>query len=188
MKNGAGVVLKNEIDILKDVSIKLTEAAIPFMMTGSMAMNYYAKPRMTRDIDIIISIGKKDVNILFSLFKKDYYISKEAVLESIQHHSMFNIIHNESVIKVDLILLKDDEYRQVEFERRQCVKIRNFKTYIVSKEDLIISKLLWAKDTHSELQMSDVKNLIQTGCDEAYILTWVGKLGLTNSFEEANNG
>ena len=48
--------LKNEIDILEEVSRILIKADIPFMLTGSMAMNFYAQPRMTRDIDVILSI------------------------------------------------------------------------------------------------------------------------------------
>jgi hypothetical protein len=68
------------------------------------------------------------------------------------------------VIKVDFIVRKQDEYRRVEFERRQKVAILDFTTCIVSKEDLIISKLWWAKDSHSELQLGDVKNLLATGC------------------------
>ena len=57
--------LKNEIDILEEVSRILIKADIPFMLTGSMAMNFYAQPRMTRDIDVILSIekGKEDLII-----------------------------------------------------------------------------------------------------------------------------
>jgi hypothetical protein len=73
---------------------------------------------------------------------------------------------------------KQSGYRQVEFERRQKIAILDFTTYIVSKEDLIISKLWWAKDSHSELQLSDVKNLLATGYDRAYLERWTLALGL----------
>ena len=43
--------MKTEIDILKDVVKKFETLGIPYMLTGSMAMTYYAQPRMTRDID-----------------------------------------------------------------------------------------------------------------------------------------
>jgi hypothetical protein len=42
-----------EIDIVRDVSRKLDKGGIGYMLTGSMAMNYYAQPRMTRDIDVV---------------------------------------------------------------------------------------------------------------------------------------
>ena len=60
----------NEIDILKDVSKRLNSANIPYMVTGSMAMNYYAQPRMTRDIDFIIALKKHQVEDLVNLFKE----------------------------------------------------------------------------------------------------------------------
>jgi hypothetical protein len=42
----------NELDVLKDVSIKLEKSGIDYMLSGSFAMSYYAEPRMTRDLDI----------------------------------------------------------------------------------------------------------------------------------------
>lgn len=172
--------MPTEIDIVRDVSRKLDGAGIGYMLTGSMAMNYYAQPRMTRDIDVVIAIGPNDVERMASLFEPDYYVRKESIRESIAHESVFNLIHHESVIKVDFIVRKRSEYRQAEFERRQKVAILDFTTYIVSKEDLIISKLWWAKDSHSETQLSDVKNLLETGYDAAYLERWIIALGLNN--------
>jgi hypothetical protein len=169
-----------EIDIVRDLSRKLDQAAIGYMLTGSMAMNYYALPRMTRDIDVVVAIGLKDVERMTSLFEPEYYLSKESIRESIAHESVFNLIHRESVIKVDFIVRKQSEYRQVEFERRKKISILDFTTCIVSKEDLIISKLWWAKDSHSELQLGDVKNLLETGHDTAYLERWTLALGLNN--------
>jgi hypothetical protein len=50
----------------------------------------------------------------------------------------------------------------------------------VSKEDLIISKLWWAKDSRSEVQLGDVKNLLVTGYDTTYLERWTPALGLNN--------
>jgi len=52
------------------------------------------------------------------------------------------------------------------------------------KEDLILSKLFWARDSHSELQLRDVKNLVSTGCDRAYIEQWTNALGVANLWQE----
>jgi len=54
----------------------------------------------------------------------------------------------------------------------------------VSKEDLIISKLFWAKDSDSELQLGDVKNLVATGYDSTYLEYWTRELGLNNLLTE----
>jgi hypothetical protein len=45
----------NELDVVRDVSNRLDTAGLEFMLTGSMAMNFYAQPHMTRDIDIVIA-------------------------------------------------------------------------------------------------------------------------------------
>lgn len=174
----------NEIDIVRDISHKFEQAGIPFMLTGSMAMNYYAQPRMTRDIDVVAAIEAKDVEAFLRLFGGDYYVSAESVRESVAHESMFNLIHLESVIKVDCIVRKNSEYRRTEFARRQPIKVLDFTTWIVSKEDLIISKLFWAKDSHSELQLRDVQNLLATGFDAAYLHRWTPALELDKLLQE----
>jgi hypothetical protein len=38
--------------VLRDVSTRLDAAELPFMLTGSLALNFYAQPRMTRDVDL----------------------------------------------------------------------------------------------------------------------------------------
>jgi hypothetical protein len=174
----------SEIDIVRDVSRKLDQAGIGYMLTGSMAMNYYAQPRMTRDIDVVIAIGSNDIERIASMFEAEYYLSEESIRESIAHESVFNLIHHESVIKIDFIVCKQTEYRQLEFERRQKISILDFTTYIVSKEDLIISKLWWTKDSRSEVQLEDVKNLLVTGYDTTYVERWTRALGLNSLLQE----
>ena len=174
----------NEIDIVRDISRRFGQAGVPYMLTGSMAMNYYAQPRMTRDIDVVIAIGPEDVARVAALFRPDYYVSEENIRESLTHESIFNLIHQDSVIKVDCIIRKRIEYRRVEFERRQMISILDFTTFIVSKEDLIISKLFWAKDSHSELQLGDVRNLLATGYDATYLRRWTRELGLDTLMQE----
>ena len=155
----------NELDIVRDVSARLERGGLAYMLTGSMAMNYYAQPRMTRDIDLVVALTPQDTDKVVRLFTPDYYVSREAVSSSIAHESLFNLIHQESVIKVDCIVRKNTPYRRAEFERRQRIAIEDFSTWIASKDDLIISKLWWAKDSRSEMQLRDVKNLAATGCD-----------------------
>jgi hypothetical protein len=174
----------NEIDIVRDISRRFERAGIPYMLTGSMAMNYYAQPRMTRDIDVVIAISRDDVARVAELFQSDYYVSEENIRESFVHESIFNVIHQASVIKVDCFVRKSSEYRQIEFERRQKVSILDFETFIVSKEDLIISKLFWTKNSHSDIQLSDVRNLLATGYDAVYLHHWTRELELDSLLKE----
>ena len=90
----------------------------------------------------------------------------------------------QSVIKVDCIVRKASKYRRQEFARRQQIQVLDFTTWIVSKEDLIISKLEWAKDSYSEVQLRDVKNLLATGYDATYLERWTRELGLDTLLRE----
>jgi hypothetical protein len=174
----------NDIDVLKEVSQILDDLGIPYMLTGSLAMNYYSEPRMTRDIDIVISLRDEDVKPVLSAFKDDYYISSDAMAEAMKYNFMFNIIHNSSMVKVDFIMRKNDEYRKTEFDRRIRVKFDGFYTYIVSKEDLIISKFIWAKDSLSQMQLKDIKNLLKSPYDKEYLTFWMEKLNLHLQFKD----
>lgn len=174
----------NELDVVRDVSNRLDTAGLGFMLTGSMAMNFYAQPRMTRDIDLVIALTATNASKIATIFAPDYYVSPEAVRDAIAHESMFNLIHEDSITKVDFIVRKRSPYRLAEFARRKRIEIEDFTTWIVSKEDLIISKLDWAKDTRSNQQFGDVRNLLSTGCDIPYIAHWTEILGLGSLWAE----
>jgi len=176
--------MQNELDVIRDIAAKFAEAGIEYMLTGSVAMNYYTQPRMTRDIDVVVSLKPKDVDMVTALFESDYYVDRNAVSRALANESLFNIIHNAAFIKVDCIVRKNTEYRRVEFERRREVTIQEVSVWIVSKEDLIISKLYWARDSHSEFQLRDVKNLLVSGYDAEYLEPWTRKLGLYDLLQE----
>ena len=178
--------MAEEIDLLKLVCQRLEGAGIAYMLTGSLAANFYAVPRMTRDIDIVIEINRFEINKFCQRFEKDFYLTRTSVLEAVEREGMFNIIHNHSVFKIDFIIRKDSFYRDTEFRRRNRIELDGTQIWIVSPEDLIISKLFWAKDSLSDLQLRDIKNLrasIKT-LDEKYIGSWVQKLGLSTLYEK----
>ena len=162
-------MIETELDVLRDVSRRLEGAAISFMLTGSVAMNYYAQPRMTRDIDLVISLDETQTEVFSSLFEGEYYFDRQTVAHAISRRRTFNLIHTNAVVKVDCVVLKIDAYRQEEFARRRKINLGDFETWIVSREDLILSKLVWAKDSKSEMQLGDVRNLLSTDCDTDYL-------------------
>jgi len=175
----------NELDVLKDVVKKLDASGVQYMLTGSMAMTFYSQPRMTRDIDIVALIKDENIDSIISAFEGEYYISKDAIKDATRRSSMFNIIHNDAAMKVDFIVRKNNEYRIKEFERRKKMNMLGFEFYVVSKEDLILSKMFWAKDTNSELQHRDIENLVLSGnIDRQYIVQWAKELGLDKVWEK----
>lgn len=178
----------DELEVLKIVVEKLGSAGIQYMITGSVAANFYTTPRMTRDIDIVINIREKDAEKVLLLFLGDFYIDKDILREAIQQRGIFNIIHNEGIVKVDFIIRKDTEYRKTEFDRRCSIVFAGLTLYVTSPEDLILSKICWMKETMSEIQMRDVINLLRAeGLDMDYIEEWIGRLGLEEIFKKAKD-
>lgn len=172
-------------DIVRDVSERLDRADMSYMLTGSMAMNYYAEPRMTRDVDFVVELQGTRPGRIEALFTPDYYVSVEAVEEAMTNGTSFNMIHREGLVKVDCFARKPTEHQGVQFGRRRRVEIAGFETWIVSLEDLIVSKLDWARDSHSERQLRDVRNLAAVPFDRQYVSEWVERLGLVGIWDEA---
>jgi hypothetical protein len=168
----------NELDLLKIVSRRLNKVGIDYMISGSVALSFYTEPRMTRDIDIVINIRKGDIDKMMECFEADFYIDKDMMIEAIGYQSMFNIIHFETLVKVDFIIRKDEEYRVLEFNNRKKHRLHDDEVYVVSHEDLIISKLYWAKDSFSEIQIGDIINLMKADFDLDYVRKWSAHLGL----------
>jgi hypothetical protein len=176
--------MNTELEALHAVLARLESAGIPYMLTGSVALSVYAEPRMTRDIDIVVELAPGDEQRVAQLFSPDYYISEEAVRSAIHEQRMFNVFDLERLVKIDFVVRKDDEYRRHEFGRRRQHPLGETNVWIASKEDLILSKLLWAAASGSEMQLGDVRKLLASGADEAYLAQWAAKLGVTDLLQQ----
>lgn len=165
--------------VLKDCVNRLDLLGIPYMLSGSMAMLPYAMMRMTRDIDIVVELKSSDAQNIIDTFGKDYYVPEGRVREAIANKRMFNMVHTETVVKVDCVIRKEDVFQKKAFSRRQKVEFSGLGIWVISKEDLIIAKLNWAKETKSEMQIRDVCSIIRNGYDAEYVQQWIDRLGLT---------
>ena len=83
--------MSEELEVLKTVSQRLHRAGIPYMITGSTAANFYAVPRTTRDIDIVIEIKKEDAGRISNLFKDEFFVDPETVREAADQRGMLKI-------------------------------------------------------------------------------------------------
>lgn len=178
--------MSEELAVLKQVAEKLNKAGISYMVSGSVAMNFHAQPRMTRDIDIVIVLGAGNVQNFVDIFKDEFYLDEETIREETKRLGMFNLIHNECIIKIDFIIQKNDEFSRSAFERRLKINIDGVKIYISSAEDLILAKLGWARDSMSEMQLRDVANIknMAKDLDCSYMDNWIKKLGLQEIYKK----
>lgn len=180
--------MSEELEVLRIVTGRLDGEGIPYMVTGSMAVNYYGVPRMTRDIDIVVELSVADLDRVCELFRDEFYLERETLRESIERRTTFNIIHAALIVKVDFVVRKDTEYRRTEFARKRRVALEGHPFLIVAPEDLIISKLEWARDTRSEVQLADVRNLLRSvpEIDRSYVEQWTTRLGLGPLYREVS--
>ena len=176
-----------ELAALSDICARLDGAGIDYMLTGSLAMSYYARPRMTRDIDLVIALDAEQVERLTTALGADYHADGAAISAALREARPWNVIHLPSVAKIDLIPRKDTPYRRAEFERRLRVELAGVPLWIVSIEDLILSKLEWSRDSRSEQQRRDVAQLLLAPHDRAYLQEWAGHLGLAGMLQEAED-
>ena len=167
------------IEFLQKLIHFLDEHNIPYMLSGSVAMAAHTLPRFTRDIDFVVHLQKKDIPQLLKNFSSGYYVSEEAINDAIKRESKFNIVDAESNYKADFVILKNDPFSRIEFGRREKIKLFGLDIYIVTAEDLLISKLIWIQHLQSSQQREDIKQLSKVAdMDWNYINGWVKELKL----------
>jgi hypothetical protein len=175
----------DQLGVLKLVAARLNAARIAHMVTGSIALGYYAQPRMTRDIDLVVDLASADAHRLARLFRPEFGTNEDSICRAIDCRSMFKLIHEMAAVKVDFVVRKADAFRVEEFSRRRPVTLDGQEMWMVSAEDLILSKLVWSKESESELQRRDVRQLIRhvDGLDWPYIDRWATTLSVADTLE-----
>ncbi len=172
------------IETLSDFIERTDRLGIDYMVTGSFAMSAYGEIRSTRDIDIVVQLRESQAAALVSSFEGDYYVSETSVRRAIARRSMFNIIKQPFGEKIDCIVQKDTEFARASFGRRRLAKVLDVEFWTTTKEDLIIAKLDWSRDSLSELQIRDIANLTSTEYDSKYLEEWIDRLDLSGIWNE----
>jgi hypothetical protein len=179
-------------DFLRRIAHCLSEADVPFMLTGSLAAAFYGTPRATQDIDLVIDPSRAQLDRLVELLAASgLYVSSEAAVEAFERGGQFNAIDAETGWKADLIVRKEREFSKGEFERRQPSELFGVELTLATVEDLIIAKLEWSELGDSELQRRDILQLLDatgSSLDKAYLERWVRRLGLDGAWAKVTQG
>lgn len=168
-------------ELLSSVTQVLDELAIPYMITGSIALNFYVLPRATRDIDIVIETLAETADAFIQRFSERFYLEPNTVRQEWAGRGVgiFNLIDQNSFYKIDFIVRRFHRYEIAKFNRRKQVSWGSHQYWIISIEDLIISKLQWVQDLQSERQLSDIAQLLDApNLELTYIRNWVTELDL----------
>jgi hypothetical protein len=174
---------------IQRVLLALESAGVPYMLTGSFASSFHGSPRTTQDVDVVIAPTLGSLNALLREFPQEkYYVSREAALQAYGAETLFNVIDMDSGWKIDFIMRKSRPFSTEEFRRRKQADVFGATLYVASAEDVILSKLEWAKLSESERQLQDVAGIVRTqrgALDFDYINRWVASLALETQWQRA---
>lgn len=178
--------MSEQLQVLTTLATRFGEAGIPYMVTGLIASSYYAEPRFTRAIDIVVEMSQRDVSRVAQLLSEDFHVDEEAIGRAVARRGLVNVFHRQSFVKVDLIVRKETALRREEFARRRVATIGNVSVAIVAPDDLILSKLVWMKESGSDVQRRDIERLVQSveALDRAYIERWAAELSVASLWHE----
>ncbi len=178
--------MSEQLEVLKLIARRLAAAKIPYMITGSIAAGLYGQPRMTRDIDIVASLAPAMVTRLLQQLEPEFIHDSDVIRAAIAERRIFSVMHRNAMQKVDFIVRTDDDYEIEKFDRRREVEVDGQRLWIIAAEDLILSKLVWAKHSRSELQFSDIRSIValQRELDWPYIDRWATRLTVAKLLRE----
>lgn len=133
------------------------------MVTGSAAGMFYGLSRATFALDIVIELPPARIDDFLRAFSGDCYVERSAVEDAIARGSMFNVIPLSGGLKTDFILLQDEPFEQAKFSRRRQLPWRAGIVWVIDPADLVLSKLLWARESRSARQLADVREIMANG-------------------------
>jgi hypothetical protein len=181
---------------LNPVILAFDAVGIAYQIVGSVASSAYGIARATLGVDITVDMNDSHVRPLVERLRDAYYIDEDRVHDATVRRSSFNAIHLESMVKVDIFVLKSGAYDRAAFARRRLENLGegavSYPLYIASPEDIVLGKLDWYRKGGqiSEQQWNDVVGLLKVQhalLDWKYIQRWAETLGLSGLLTKALN-
>jgi hypothetical protein len=180
-----------------EVTLKVTgvfeKLAVPYLVGGSLASTLYGMVRTTQDSDIIAEMRPGHIRPFVSALEDEFYIDEEMITESIQHNSSFNIIHRDTMFKVDVFIPHPRPFLRSQLARAKKQTF-TFETEVSAKfaspEDTILSKLEWYRmgGEVSDRQWRDILGVLKTRAGELdldYLHDWARELKVADLLERA---
>lgn len=170
-----------ELNLYQLFTNKLNENQITYAVTGSVASIIYGEPRTTHDIDIIVEIESGKAEILSGIFpSNEFYfppveVLKTEILRVNRGHC--NIIHLKTGFKADIYFCGRNQFEKWAVLNSKSFQINNTLISVAPPEYVIVKKLEFYKEGHSQKHLEDIKAIIFNSHDiinfsmlEEYIL------------------
>ncbi|HXT49646.1 MAG TPA: hypothetical protein VN811_01315 [Thermoanaerobaculia bacterium] len=156
-----------------------------YLIGGSLASSVHGIARSTRDVDIALELPADRVHGLVDALGDRFYVDEEMAAEAVARTGSFNVVHLETMFKVDLFVLGPDAMSRVELSRRQLHRIGDElrEVFVASPEDVVLQKLLWYRKGNevSDRQWQDVVEVVRVQgerLDRRYLAKWAPEIGV----------
>jgi len=172
----------------------LDQIGIPYHIGGSFASSAYGVPRATADVDLVADMRVEHVDSFVRMLENAYYINEKSIRNAIGRRSSFNLIHLDTMLKVDIFIPKQRPYDREVMQRVLSTRLEDSKDarafYLKSPEDIILTKLEWYHlgGGASERQWSDLLGVLKVQSKRLnldYLRKWAVELGIIDLLERA---
>ncbi len=181
------------IDVLLKVVEVLDKLGIPYVVGGSIASSLHGLTRATQDVDLLALIKPEQARAFAAELQSEFYADEQTIVNAVRMRRSFNVIHLDSIYKVDVFVARGSGFEASQLERRQQKILQNDPqriAQVATPEDTILAKLVWYRKGNeiSEQQWRDVRGIIEakTGTlDLEYLRHWAEELGVADLLARA---
>ena len=174
-----------EADLLNLFVHPLGDAGIRYIVSGSVAATLYGEPRVTHDVDLVVSLRPDDIVRLPQIFPpSDFYLPPPEVIAteaSRERRGHFNVIHHGSGLKADFYLANRDELHGWAFRNKRTYAMQNRTITLAPPEYVIVRKLEFFRDGGSEKHLRDIRSMLAISgekIDHAVLADWIARRDL----------